>query len=319
MKCISFVTFLYMNHVDSFITVPFINKVMKPVVGLYNTDNTYSMSRKTILDLDDSFINSTHYTDLDLTVAIKNSSTNKNDIGNVIFLPGLDMSGLSLYSNAIRASEERNVIVFLAGYSRNQTLQDLTDRVVNYISHNEFKDITLIGESFGGVLAIKCIPRIKKRVKKLILLNPATSFPRTKWMKTIKSKTNKHTSVILGHGPRVENIIKSIGEMMNEFPEYTYSYIITYIYMVFNILVTEPELITTRIINYLGISHIQVDSMCRAVSVPTLIVIGKEDKLLPSYKESDKLSQMIQGSIVIKLNNTGHMVTSDVFDIRDFM
>ena len=59
--------------------------------------------------------------------------------------------------------------------------------------------------------------------------------------------------------------------------------------------------------------------MCRAVSVPTFIVIGREDKLLPSYKESDKLSKMIKGSIVIKLNNTGHMVTSDVFDIRDFI
>ena len=84
-------------------------------------------------------------------------------------------------------------------------------------------------------------------------------------------------------------------------------------------IVTNPSLIQTRIIYYLGIKSHQVDSMCRMVRTPTVIIIGKEDKLLPSCKESDKLSKMIKGSSVIKLKKTGHMVTSDVFDIRDFI
>jgi pimeloyl-ACP methyl ester carboxylesterase len=282
----------------------------------------HSIPRKTILDLGDAFVNSTYYEDLDITVATR-SSNKFSDRGPVIFLPGLDMSGLSIYPNMIRASEERDVIVFLAGYDRNQTLHEISERVVKYISSNSIKDILLIGESFGGLLAIKCSSRIKKRLKKIILINPATSFPRTQWLEKIVStnsnQTNDVTSLILGHGPRIENILKSAMDISKYFPEHTYSYMITYLYMVFNMIVTDPVLIQTRIIYYLGIETHKVDFMCRMVGTPTLIVIGKEDKLLPSCKESDKLSKMIKGSVVIKLKKTGHMVTSDVFDIRHFI
>jgi pimeloyl-ACP methyl ester carboxylesterase len=315
MKYIIF-TILFINYVaDSFMGINMIVSVNKKSL-------IYSIPRKTILDLGDAFVNSTYYEDLDITVATRNSNI-VSDRGPVIFLPGLDMSGLSIYPNMIRAAEERDIIVFLAGYDRNQTLNEISERVVKYISSNRIKDILLIGESFGGLLAIKCSSRIKKRLTKMILINPATSFPRTQWLEKIVAtncnKSQDMTSLVLGHGPRIESIIKSVIDMSEYFPEHTYSYMVTYLYMVFNIMVTDPVLIQTRIIYYLGVKTYHVDSMCRMVRTPTLIVIGKEDKLLPSCKESDKLSKMIRGSTVLKLKKTGHMVTSDVFDIRDFI
>lgn len=314
----------------SFITPPSLNKLYVRITGSsnevhkYNTDsNVYSIPRKTILDLGDSFVNSTHDVNLDVTVVTRDYMGYVKNKGPVIFLPGLDMSGLSIYPNAIRASDERDVIVFLAGYSRNQTLDQLSEKVVDYISSKDLKDIILVGESFGGVLAIDCASQIRKRITKMILINPATSFPRTKWMKKITSissvKNYDMTSKILGHGPRAENVLKSIIEISEAYPEHTYNYIMTYMMMAFNVIVTNPLLVTKRITLYLDISIVKMDSMCRVIQIPTTIVVGRNDRLLPSSKEAHRLSRLIDGSDIVKLDNTGHMVTSDVFDIREFM
>lgn len=294
-----------------------------PHSGFKTVSSIYSRTRKTVLDLGSSFKNLTHYIEMDVTVARMNCTGNHGGGGPVIFLPGLDMSGLSIYPNAIKASENRDVIVLLAGYSRNQTTKELSDLVVQYIVDSNMKDIVLVGESFGGVLAVDSVIQIRERVSQMILINPATSFPRTRWMKRISrvrsSNSHAFTARILAHGPRIENIMESMYDMSGSYPDHLYNYILTYVMMAFNILVTDPSLVIERIRCYLGMSTKQMDAMCRVVRTPTTIIVGRDDRLLPSSREADRLSKLIPGSTVIKLDKVGHMVTPDVFDIRDFI
>jgi len=85
-----------------------------------------SQIRKTVLDLRNLLKNHTHFSETDITISTvvrDNVETKSPKNSPVFFLPGLDMPGLSVYPNMIRASDNRDVYVGLAGYSHVQTLK----------------------------------------------------------------------------------------------------------------------------------------------------------------------------------------------------
>jgi pimeloyl-ACP methyl ester carboxylesterase len=63
---------------------------------------------------------------------------------------------------------------------------ELVDRVVADLTRTtaEFartRPVYLLGESFGGILALAVAMRLPRTVHRVVLVNPATSYPRSPW------------------------------------------------------------------------------------------------------------------------------------------
>ena len=141
---------------------------LKVSVNTRNVNNLYDLNRKTILDLGNTFRNTTYYPESDVTI-VKKLSDNSVKLEPILVLPGLDMSGLSVYTNVIRASGNRDAYIILAGYDKNQTLQELCGCVSNYMISKNLKDVVILGESFGGLMALFLTNKIKNRVSHIVL------------------------------------------------------------------------------------------------------------------------------------------------------
>lgn len=285
--------------------------------------NLYELNRKTVLDLGDSFKNVSHNFDHDITFVKRNSTSNVQN-GPMVVIPGLDLSGLSLYANAIRASETREVYIMLAGYSREQTFNNLLYYAIKYIIDEDMKDVVLVGESFGAILTISIENRIRERIDSLILINPATSFHRTNWTKRIlkiRKENGRISHAIVKHGPDSKKLLQSISDFAETHPNHAYHYIVSYFMMLFNILVTDQEKVFSRITSYLCVTQPEIDEMCKKIRIQTTIIVGKNDKMLPSSKEADRLKKLIKRTVVtvVKIDNAGHMLSSSDFYITDFL
>ena len=228
--------------------------------------DVHKCERRTILDLGTLFNNDTYYSESDVTIS---SITTINGIGPknrpILFLPGLDMSGLSIYPNIIRASEDRDVYLLLAGYGKIQTLCDLSQCVDRYLESSNINEISIVGESFGGVLAAYISCDLKKKVKSVLFINPATSYPKTSWSSQMDTNPHLITKNILNHGPSLSSLYESMRCVMNEYPEYTYDYILTFFFMVFNVVVTNPSSVLDRMRSYLSMTQEEIDKMCTEI------------------------------------------------------
>ena len=309
--------FFFIFSLANGLIIPFCSKSEIPK----KNNNLYGIKRKTVLDLGDSFRNVTHHYDHDVTFVKRNSSSN-GTLGPVLVIPGLDMAGLSMYSNFIRASEERDIFIVLAGYSKEQRFETLCDCVVDFIISEGMKDVVLVGESFGAVVAIYVENRLHKCLSSLIMINPATSFHRTSWKKVIlkmKRGNRQLSHEIIKHGPHSSRIIKSVVKFSESHPEYIYEYMMSYLMMLHNIIVTDQNKVFVRIESYLHMKQPELDELCKKIRIPTTIIIGKKDKLLPSSNEADRLSKIIKNAEVVKVKDANHMMTSIDFDIRDWI
>ena len=95
----------------------------------------------------------------------------------LLFLPGLD--GLGNYSansfkNLSRSFDITKVVI---DPSDRSSFMEIAEVVISRLKMYE-EPTVLMGESFGGLLASYVSVRAKKRVSKLILVNPATSYDR---------------------------------------------------------------------------------------------------------------------------------------------
>ena len=310
---IKLISFFIINYV-------FISSSLKVSINTKNVNNLHNINRKTILDLGNTFRNTTYYPESDVTI-VKKLGNSSIKLEPIIVLPGLDMSGLSVYTNVIRASENRDAYIILAGYAKTQTLQELCGCVSNYIISKNLKEIVIIGESFGGLMALFLASKVRKRVSHIVFLNPATSYHRTSWGSIVNKKFSNHNIAhrVLGHGPNMEHIMRSIYHVSETYPDHVYFYIMSYFMMLFNILVTDQNLVKRRINSYMAITQPEIDSLCKSLNTKTTIVVGKRDKLLPSSKEADILNNLIKYSRVIKISKAGHLFVASDFDIRDVL
>lgn len=289
--------------------------------------NLYDINRKTVLDLGNSFKNVTHFAEHDITIVKRESSTPQHvrNLGPVVIVPGLDMTGLSIFPNAIRLSEKRDVIIILAGYSKQQSLKTLCDCLVTYIVSQDMNSVALVGESFGAIMSILIENRLRKRISSMILINPATSYHRTSWSKRI-FKIRKHnrrlSHHVVKHGPDWGRILEAVSEFSETHSDHVYNYILSHFMMILNILVTDQEKVFERIESYLNMTQSEIDQVCRKNRTNTTIIVGKNDRMLPSSREADRLKKIMERAEqvkVVKIENANHMLSSNDLNLTDFL
>ncbi len=258
-----------------------------------------------------------------------------------IYLPGLDgygISAVSQFDDLARTFETWRLVVSLNDTS---TFLDVVDAVALFIKETSTPErkVTLIGESCGGLIASAVAIRLRKMelLDGLVLVNPATSFDQTwwdTWVPLLASLPKNELidgispygllgSFILGltipdrqQQQRILDTIVSLPSLREPSLAVLQNILETARHF---ITVTEERLpaslLEHRVTRWLlpGTAAVRLEQ----INVPTLIIAGKEDALVPSAMECDRLLKLIPNSEKLLVRNRGHFVLDDSVNLTE--
>ena len=216
-----------------------------------------------------------------------------------VYLPGMDGTGKLLQTQVDKLAtcfDLRCLAIREDSYSNWQTLaQDTVELIIAELASKHNQEVYLCGESFGGCLALKTALVKPSIVDKLILVNPASSFNQfpllglgadiTPWLPAwlhrysaagllpFLAKLNR-----INDGDRLKLI-----ESMKSLP---------------------PQVVSWRL-SLLRDFKIASEQL-RSLTMPSLIIAGAEDSLLPSVQEADKLISLLPQAKKTVLPKSGH-------------
>jgi pimeloyl-ACP methyl ester carboxylesterase len=236
-----------------------------------------------------------------------------------VFLPGMDGTGQLLRSQTKGLETAFDVRALAIPPDDLNNWEDLATLVVNLIEEElkrgAFRSVYLCGESFGGCLAIKVALKAPHLFKRIILINPATSFNQRPWL-AWGAQLNRWVPEFL-HGisalvlfPFLSNLARTaprdrraLLDAMQSVPPKIANWRIS--------LVTEFDVNETQL---------------RRLTQPILVIAGAADQLLPSVQEAERLVNCLPDAKTVILPNSGHacLLETDVclFEImkkQDFL
>ncbi|GMH67866.1 hypothetical protein TrST_g13528 [Triparma strigata] len=240
--------------------------------------------------------------------------TNSSSKQTLLYLPGLDGTGLSASDQFSDLSSSYSFHRFIIPNSDRSSFISLRRQVLNFLSSHP--DSILVGESFGGLLASAVAISPDAKLGGLVLVNPATSIGRTSWDVSVPLLTSllgdkkdviypATAAAILGltvpSNYQISKITKSAFSQFLLSPKIpavedlqalrdginTLLPSETVAFRVSELLVDGSEIMTAR-------------RLSRLSTLPTLVMTGGEDKLLPSKIEGIRLNEIIGENCTLK-------------------
>ncbi len=216
-----------------------------------------------------------------------------------VYLPGMDGTGKLLQTQSDRLVANFDLRCLSIRTDDYSTWEDLARDTVKLIkselANKTNREVYLCGESFGGCLALKTAIAAPNLIKKLILVNPASCFnqlPLLSWSVNIAPwvPTWVHRYSAAGLLPFLvklnrindcdrQRLIKS----MKSVPPRVVSWRLS---LLRDFKVTKEQL--------------------RSLNMPSLIIAGAADGLLPSVQEAQKLTRLLPKAKNIVLPQSGH-------------
>jgi len=216
-----------------------------------------------------------------------------------VYLPGMDGTGELLQNQSDKLAscfDLRCVSIRTDSYSNWQTLaQDTVELIELELARKTNQEVYLCGESFGGCLALKTALAAPALIKRLILVNPASSFNTfpilglgadiTPWLPTwIHRYSAAGLLPFLAKLNRINDCDRlKLVESMKSLP---------------------PQVVSWRL--SLLRDFKVADEQLRNLNISTLIIAGAEDSLLPSVEEADKLKSLLPYARKTVLPQSGH-------------
>ena len=216
-----------------------------------------------------------------------------------VYLPGMDGTGklLQTQSNKLAANFDlRCLAIRTDNYS---TWLDLARDTVKLIklelANKTNQEVYLCGESFGGCLALKTALAAPKLINKLILVNPASCF---------------NQLPILGWGVDITGLLPSW------IHRYSAAGLLPFLvklnrindcdrdHLVESMKSLPPHIVSWRL-SLLRDFKVS-DEELRSLNIPSLIVAGAADGLLPSVEEAQKLTSLLPQAQMTVLPQSGH-------------
>lgn len=104
----------------------------------------------------------------------------------MIYLPGIDGTGLAAARQFPRLLQYFDLAALITPPEDRSKFETLVEVVASFLEaevllHPPTRPVYLLGESFGGVLALAVGARCPGLVDRLVLINPATSFEDSLW------------------------------------------------------------------------------------------------------------------------------------------
>lgn len=216
-----------------------------------------------------------------------------------IYLPGMDGTGLLLDRQLAGLEKGFDIRCLTLALNDLSTWEKLTEQVINLVKvelrQEAQQSVYLCGESFGGCLALKVIDRAPELFKRLVLINPASSFkhdPRTYWGSWLVRPFPEplHRLSCLSFLPFLAalsqispNNRRALLDAMQSVSQETSVWRIS---LLRDFQISEAEL--------------------RRITQSSLIIASRNDRLLPSVAEAERLSALLPNAQTYTLPNSGH-------------
>jgi pimeloyl-ACP methyl ester carboxylesterase len=157
------------------------------------------------------------------------------------------------------------------------------------------RELYFCGESFGACLAMQIAGQMSANIDKLVLINPASSFGRLPWLASGSALSGLLPDALYPLSARILINLLISADRVAATDRKT---------LLDAILSVEPQTAAWRL-NLLR--QFQVDSIVpKIVDIPTLLIAGGLDRLLPSTLEVRLLGRMLHKSKTTLLPYSGH-------------
>ncbi|MEL6495404.1 MAG: alpha/beta hydrolase [Cyanobacteria bacterium J06623_7] len=216
-----------------------------------------------------------------------------------VYLPGMDGTGELLQSQSDRLATGFDLRCLAIRTDNYSTWQDLARDTVRLIKAEldgqTNQEVYLCGESFGGCLALKTALAAPNLISKLILVNPASCFkqlPVLSWGADITALVPAwvHRYSAAGLLPFLVRLNR-INDCDRD-------------RLVASMKSLPPHVVSWRL-SLLRDFQV-IDEELRSLDMPTLLVAGAADGLLPSVEEAEKLSKLLPQGKMTVLPQSGH-------------
>ena len=216
-----------------------------------------------------------------------------------VYLPGMDGTGKLLQTQSDRLVADFDLRCLSIRTDDYSTWEDLARDTVRLIeselASKTNREVYLCGESFGGCLALKTALAAPNLIKKLILVNPASclnQLPLLSWGVSIAPwmPTWVHRYSAVGLLPFLVRLNR-----INDCDRQR--------------LIESMKSVPPRVVNW-RLSLLRdfkvTKEQLRSLNMPSLIIAGAADDLLPSVKEAQKLTSLLPKAKSIVLPQSGH-------------
>ncbi|XP_075494510.1 phytyl ester synthase 1, chloroplastic-like [Primulina tabacum] len=242
----------------------------------------------------------------------------------LLFLPGIDGLGMGLILHHKALGKVFEVRCMHVPVHDRTPYEGLVKFVENVIMEEHMKNTTrpiyLVGESFGGCLALSVAAHNPMIDLVLILVNPATSFNRSHlnpllpileaFPEELRHVVPYIFASVLGDPIKMAKVNK--GESMFNFP---IKQIENFLYELRTLLAgasTLADIIPKKTLIWklklLKSAERHANSRLQAVKAEVLILASGKDSLLPSESEAQRLSNMIKNCRVRFFKDNGHVL-----------
>lgn len=217
----------------------------------------------------------------------------------LVYIPGMDGTGELFQTQASRIVERFDLRCLSIPVQHQGNWLDLAEETIELIEaeqrFNRDRPVYLCGESFGGCLALKTALIAPSTIQKLVLVNPASSFSQRPvfglGIDLLKLTPNwffNYSTVgflpFLAQLNRIEKkYSKALLKAMQSLP---------------------PQLVSHRLalLQDFKVSATELNNL----NIPTLIIAGAADRLLPSVDEAKRLIELLPEAKMVTLPYSGH-------------
>eukprot|EP00899_Mesostigma_viride_P004652 jgi/Mesvir1/14188/Mv09645-RA.1 len=244
----------------------------------------------------------------------------------LVFLAGIEGTGFSAYRQFDLLYKQFQVEVFHIPPSDRTPFEGLVDHVVEHIQQRRRErpeqPIYLLGESFGGLLALASVMRNHELVDHVILANPATSFnesplkPMLPLLTQVPEGPRQFLPILLS--PVLGDTIKIMNGIIGEVPaaEYPGKLRDTMVNMLPVLQVLQELFPTDTLAWKLDLLEHAATSVNRRLSdlpedFKPLVLYSGKDNLLPSQKEAKRLKRAFPNAILRRFENSGHALLQE--------
>ncbi|KAM3364140.1 hypothetical protein P3S68_018994 [Capsicum galapagoense] len=245
----------------------------------------------------------------------------------LLYLPGIDGLGIGLIKHHTRLARIFNIWCFHVPVTDRTPFSDLVHLVETTVRSEHHRSprrpIYLLGESFGGCLALAVAARNPHIDLALILANPATRLHESQLQNLIMllevlpeqlhPSMVKMLSVTTGVPARVAVTIPGSGHPLQQAVAELFRGDVafsSYLSVLADVLPVETVIYRLKILKSAAAF---VNSRLHAVKAQTLVLSSGKDHLIPSLEESEKLRRMLPNCEIRKFNNSGHVLLLEAY------
>jgi pimeloyl-ACP methyl ester carboxylesterase len=215
----------------------------------------------------------------------------------LVLLPGMDGTG-KLFARQLLGLANRFDVRCVSISTNDLTgWSGLVDRAVSLILSELGKGqaLYLCGESFGACFAMQVAEQLGSKINRLVLINPASSFARQPLLAAGSALSGLLPDALYSLSAMI--LVNFLIDGDRVAPADRQS-------LIDAILSVHPQTAAWRL-NLLR--QFPIDSIVpKLVDIPTLLIAGGLDRLLPSSLEISILSQLLSNSKTLLLPNSGH-------------